>query len=148
MRTHGPGLPLFLSGAGMGHNFGQIAPQLQGFDVFYTTHPVVGLHIVGDPENPGPMLGLQVVGDPDPATPVTGFQPIGELPLDTVAGFDAVADEPSPGLLGFEAEEPVVDQDVALVVTEEIDDDPVIGVQVVQEETMDPPITGPEVTGS
>ena len=131
----------------MGHNFGQIAPQIRGLDVFYTMHPVVGFHIVGDPENPGPMLGLHVVGDPDPATPITGFQPIGELPLEAPAGFSATeADETSPQLLGLELEETIQDSGTsAPCCTEEQADEPIQGFQATEDSPTEPPIMGPEV---
>lgn len=41
---------LFLGTAGIGLNFGQIAPQIKFFDVYYTLPPVVGFHVIGDPE--------------------------------------------------------------------------------------------------
>ena len=42
--------PLFLENAGIGYNFGLIAPQIKYFDVFYTLPPVVGLQILGSDE--------------------------------------------------------------------------------------------------
>lgn len=41
---------VFLGEAGIGHNFGQIAPQIKSFDVYYDQPPVVGLQIVGSDE--------------------------------------------------------------------------------------------------
>ncbi len=41
---------LFLPGGGIGHNYGQIAAQIQSFDVFYDLPPVVGFQVIGDPE--------------------------------------------------------------------------------------------------
>lgn len=41
-------IPLFLGTAGVGSSFGQIAPQVRFFDVYYTLPPVVGLQIIGD----------------------------------------------------------------------------------------------------
>jgi hypothetical protein len=38
---------IFLGTSGVGSNYGQIAPQLRFFDVYYTTPPVVGFHAVG-----------------------------------------------------------------------------------------------------
>ncbi len=42
---------LFVGTAGIGLNFGQIAPQVRMFDVFYTLPPVVGLQIIGEVED-------------------------------------------------------------------------------------------------
>lgn len=42
---------LFLPGGGIGHNFGQIAPQIASFDVYYDQPPVVGLQIIGAPDD-------------------------------------------------------------------------------------------------
>lgn len=40
---------VFLSG-GAGPGFGQIAPQILTFDVFYTKPPIVGFHVVKEPD--------------------------------------------------------------------------------------------------
>jgi len=37
---------LFLGESGIGTNFGQIAPQIRFFDVFYSLPPVVGFHVI------------------------------------------------------------------------------------------------------
>lgn len=42
---------VFVGDAGMGENFGQIAPQLRTFDVYYTQPPVVGFHVIGEDED-------------------------------------------------------------------------------------------------
>lgn len=47
MKFLGSSIPVFVGQAGVGQNFGQIAPQVQFFDVFYTNPPVVGFHVVG-----------------------------------------------------------------------------------------------------
>lgn len=39
---------VFLNGAGIGKDFGSIAPQIKVFDVYYDQPPVVGLQIVGE----------------------------------------------------------------------------------------------------
>lgn len=58
--------PIFLGQAGLGKNFGQIAPQLKTFDVFYCQPPVVGFHVVPDEpiEDPG-IAGLKIEGECD-----------------------------------------------------------------------------------
>lgn len=43
--------PLFLGDSGIGQNFGQMAPQILFFDVYYTCAPVVGFHVVEEPED-------------------------------------------------------------------------------------------------
>lgn len=53
---------LFLGTAGIGLDFGQIAPQLRSFDVFYDSTPVVGLQVVGNPPDPPNVLGFNVGG--------------------------------------------------------------------------------------
>lgn len=47
MKILGAGIPLFLGQGGVGQNFGQIAPQIRFFDVYYIHPPVVGLQIIG-----------------------------------------------------------------------------------------------------
>lgn len=42
---------VFLGDSGMGENFGQIAPQIKMFDVYYTQPPVVGFHVVGEDDD-------------------------------------------------------------------------------------------------
>jgi hypothetical protein len=44
---------LFLPGGGIGHNFGQIAPQVSRLDIFYDQPPVVGLQIIGATDSDG-----------------------------------------------------------------------------------------------
>lgn len=38
---------LFLGDTGIGSNFGQIAPQIKYFDIYYTLPPVVGFQVLG-----------------------------------------------------------------------------------------------------
>ena len=45
---HGDPQMIFLGAAGVGHNCGQIAPQVVFFDAFYVQSFVVGFHILGD----------------------------------------------------------------------------------------------------
>lgn len=40
---------IFLGDGGIGPGFGQIAPQILTFDVFYTQPPIVGFHVVKEP---------------------------------------------------------------------------------------------------
>lgn len=49
MRFIGGPFPFFLGQSGIGQNFGQIAPQIRFFDVYYDTPIIVGLQIIGAP---------------------------------------------------------------------------------------------------
>jgi hypothetical protein len=40
--------PFFLGQSGIGQNFGQIAPQIKFFDVYYDMPIIVGLQIIGE----------------------------------------------------------------------------------------------------
>ena len=42
-------VPVFMDGAGIGHDFGQIAPQVRYFDVYYINPPVVGFSVAVPP---------------------------------------------------------------------------------------------------
>jgi hypothetical protein len=39
----------FMDGAGIGHDFGQIGPQVRYFDVYYINPPVVGFSVAVPP---------------------------------------------------------------------------------------------------
>lgn len=38
-------VPVFMDGAGIGHDMGQIGPQIRYFDVYYINSPVVGFTV-------------------------------------------------------------------------------------------------------
>ena len=42
---------IFLGDGGIGPGFGQIAAQILTFDVFFTQPPIVGFHVVEEPED-------------------------------------------------------------------------------------------------
>jgi hypothetical protein len=42
-------VPTFMDGAGIGHDFGQIAAQIRYFDVYYISSPVVGFTVALPP---------------------------------------------------------------------------------------------------
>ena len=44
----------FMDGAGIGHDMGQIAPQVRYFDVYYINPPVVGFTVALGPEEEMP----------------------------------------------------------------------------------------------
>lgn len=63
MKIFGGPNPVFLGDAGVGQNFGQIAPQIKSFDVFYCQPPVIGFQVIGSDTDPNdaPVGGFIVV---------------------------------------------------------------------------------------
>jgi len=58
---------IFLGNSGIGENFGQIAPQIKSFDVYYQDAVVVGFHVTRAEYEQAPIVGFYAFKEPDDA---------------------------------------------------------------------------------
>jgi hypothetical protein len=101
------------------------------FDVFYKEPPVVGWHVLGDPDPTCGTVGFYAEGDSGPEGSVVGFSVQHAKTLERVTGFSVVEDNTceGQGILGFS-------------VTEDEDSFGVAGFSVTEEDINDPAVVG------
>jgi len=120
-------IPIFLSRALPG----ELGSQLRMFDVFYKEPPVVGWHVLGDPDPSCGTVGFFVEGGSKPEGSVVGFSvEYAKLP-ERVTGFSVFEEETceGQGILGFS-------------VTDDEDASGVAGFSVIEEDIKDPAVVG------
>lgn len=120
-------IPIFLSRALPG----ELGSQLRLFDVYYKEPPVVGWHVLGDPDPSCGTVGFYVEGDDRLEGSVVGFSVEYARVPERVTGFSVIEEGgcEEEGIIGFS-------------VTEDEGNSGVAGFSVTEEDIQEPAVVG------